>query len=171
MRTSWPAATHESSIERAIGFVHDHALGEQTLEGLVQPDMAGLPHRANEEAAIEQMQDRMLDAANILVDRQVATLSTSLRGMVGDVSTQGSVKRAKYQDESTKVSIVSVSRRAGPPHCGQGDVDGWSAMTVERIARLVVKVTSSGNLTGRSSLGTGTTPQESQWITGIGQPQ
>ena len=25
----------------------------------------------------------------------------------------------KYQDESTKVSIVSVSRRAGPPHDGQ----------------------------------------------------
>ena len=26
----------------------------------------------------------------------------------------------KYQEESTKVSIVSVSRRAGAPHCGQG---------------------------------------------------
>src|SRR5258708_7695139 len=38
---------------------------------------------------------------------------------VGAVLIQGSVKRAKYQDESTKVSIVSVSRRAWPPHCGQ----------------------------------------------------
>src|SRR3546814_12057837 len=28
-------------------------------------------------------------------------------------------KRRKYHDESTKVSSVSVSRRAGLPHCGQ----------------------------------------------------
>ena len=33
------------------------------------------------------------------------------------------------------------------------------------------KVTSSGSLTGRSFFGTGTTPQSSQWMTGIGQPQ
>src|SRR5215217_9760125 len=31
----------------------------------------------------------------------------------------GEMYRRKYQDESTKVSIVSVSRSAGPPHCGQ----------------------------------------------------
>ena len=30
----------------------------------------------------------------------------------------GSAKRRKYHDESTNVSIVSVSRRAGPPHFG-----------------------------------------------------
>jgi hypothetical protein len=33
------------------------------------------------------------------------------------------VKRAKYHEESTKVSIVSVSRRAGPPQAGQVVVD------------------------------------------------
>ena len=38
---------------------------------------------------------------------------------VGAVVIHGSVKRSKYHDESTKVSIVSVSRRAGPSHCGQ----------------------------------------------------
>ena len=32
---------------------------------------------------------------------------------------QGSVKRRKYHDESTNVSMVSVSRRAGPPQIGQ----------------------------------------------------
>jgi len=41
-------------------------------------------------------------------------------GTVGSSVTQGSVKRAKYQDESTKVSMVSVSRRPGPPQTGQG---------------------------------------------------
>jgi hypothetical protein len=35
------------------------------------------------------------------------------------VSRSGQAKRAKYQDDSKKVSKVSVSRRAGPPHCGQ----------------------------------------------------
>src|SRR5918997_1031865 len=32
----------------------------------------------------------------------------------------GSAKRRKYHDESTKVSIVSVSRVAGPPLVGHG---------------------------------------------------
>ncbi len=44
--------------------------------------------------------------------------STTAR-VVGAVSFQGSVKRAKYHDESTKVSMVSVSRWALPPHFGQ----------------------------------------------------
>ncbi len=77
-------------------------------------------------------------------------------GVVGDVSFHGSVKRMKYQDESTKVSMVSVSRRAGPPHCGHVDVlrtDGG------RAGCRAVGVTSSGSITGSSSSGTGTTPQ------------
>ena len=44
--------------------------------------------------------------------------STTLRS-VGAVVSHGSVKRAKYHDKSTNVSIVSVSRRAGLPHFGQ----------------------------------------------------
>ena len=88
---------------------------------------------------------------------------------MGASASQGAVKRAKYQDESTKVSMVSVSRRAAAPHRGQGTsrqawsrsrgLPGWS------------KETSSGSVTGRSSTGTGTGPQASQWMIGIGQPQ
>src|SRR5450830_109628 len=37
-------------------------------------------------------------------------------------SRRGDRYRKKYQDESTKVSIVSVSRCAAPPHCGQSIV-------------------------------------------------
>src|SRR4051794_34333345 len=90
-------------------------------------------------------------------------------GVVGSDAFHGSVKRAKYQDESTKVSIVSVSRRAAPPHCGQAT---WRQVGC-RSSGLpgLSNVTSSGSLTGRSAFGTGTTPQASQWITGIGQPQ
>src|ERR1700748_1757304 len=44
--------------------------------------------------------------------------STTAR-VVGAFSFHGSVKRAKYHDESTNVSIVSVSRPASLPHGGQ----------------------------------------------------
>ena len=57
------------AVRPAIGLVHDHALGEQAGERLFESDMAGRLHRAGEEAAVEQMQDRVLDAADILVDR------------------------------------------------------------------------------------------------------
>src|SRR5579885_513555 len=90
-------------------------------------------------------------------------------GVVGDFSFHGSVKRMKYQDESTKVSMVSVSRRALPPHFGQATCFqvGWRSSGLPGLS----KVTSSGSVTGRSFSGTGTTPQLSQWMIGIGQPQ
>ncbi len=94
-------------------------------------------------------------------------LATS--GVVGAASFQGSVKRAKYQDESTNVSIVSVSRRAAPPHRGQATLlqVGCRSSMLPGAS----KSTSSGRVTGRSATGTGTTPQAWQWMTGMGQPQ
>src|SRR5664279_4081324 len=93
---------------------------------------------------------------------------THLRS-VGAVAIQGSVKRAKYQDESTKVSMVSVSRRAAPAHCGHLTFFqvGWRSSGFPGLS----KVTSSGSVTGRSDAGTPTTPHLSQWIIGMGQPQ
>ena len=61
---------HPVAALGAIGFVHHHALREQAGERLVHADVAGLVHGAGEEARIEQMQDRVLDAADILIDRQ-----------------------------------------------------------------------------------------------------
>src|SRR6185312_16386959 len=90
-------------------------------------------------------------------------------GVVGALSFHGSVKRTKYQDESTKVSMVSVSRRAGPEHFGHLTFFqvGWRSSGLPGLS----KVTSSGSVTGKSFSGTGTTPHVSQWMTGIGQPQ
>ncbi len=68
----------------------------------------------------------MLDAADVLVDGQPVVG----RGGVGRRLRMGAVKRAKYHDESTNVSIVSVSRVASPPHCGQATcfhVGWWSS--------------------------------------------
>src|ERR1700733_4306838 len=85
------------------------------------------------------------------------------------VSARGEQKRAKYQEDSKKVSKVSVSRRAAPPQLGQltyfqvgcrsSGLPGWS------------KLTSSGSLTGGSCSGTGTSAQDGQRMIGIGQPQ
>jgi hypothetical protein len=57
------------------------------------------------------VQDGVLDAADVLVDRHPVV------GALVDhrLSWSGQAKRAKYHDESTKVSIVSVSRFAGLP--------------------------------------------------------
>ena len=75
----------------------------------------------------------------------------------------------KYQAESTKVSMVSVSRVALPPHAGQVTCFqvGWRSSGLPGLS----KVTSSGSVTGKSFSGTGTTPHLSQWMIGIGQPQ
>ena len=74
-----------------------------------------------------------------------------------------------YQDDSTKVSKVSVSRRAGLPQRGQS-VRTNSSHSASGLAP-PVGVRSSGSTTGSSSSGTGTAPQSSQWTTGIGAPQ
>ena len=85
------------------------------------------------------------------------------------VAACGAVKRAKYHDESTKVSMVSVSRRAGPPHAGHATCAhvGCRSSGLPGLSN----VASSGSRTGRFSRRSGTMPQAAQWITGIGQPQ
>ena len=137
-----------AAVAAAIGLVHDHALGEQAGERLVDAEMAGRLHRAGEEARIEEVQDGVLDAADILVDRQPAVGGAPVgRGR----RRAGAVKRAKYQDESTKVSMVSVSRVAAPPHFGQATCFqvGWWSSGLPGLS----KVTSSGRTTGRSFFG------------------
>ncbi len=68
------------------------------------------------------------------------------------------------------MSIVSVSRRAGPPHEGQATFTNpsWRASGDSPPG---AKSTSSGSSTGRSASGTPTSPQLGQWMIGIGAPQ
>ena len=47
-----------------------HPLGEQAGEGLAHRHQAGVRQGAADEAGVEQVQDRVLDPADILVDRQ-----------------------------------------------------------------------------------------------------
>ncbi len=64
------ARIQPAAVGAAIALMRHHALREQAGERLVQADLARRVHRAREEARIEQVQDRMLDAADILIDRQ-----------------------------------------------------------------------------------------------------
>jgi hypothetical protein len=81
----------------------------------------------------------------------------------------GSVKRAKYQEESAKVSSVSVSRCAGPPQAGTGR--GLPVQIgIQRIAphREIDFLRQQHR---QLASGTGTTPQAAQCTMGMGQPQ
>src|SRR5438034_2279865 len=73
----------------------------------------------------------------------------------------GEQYRRKYQDESTNVSIVSVSRRAAPLHLGHF-TSTKSFTCANGEAPLPEKGTSLGSMTGRSASGTGTVPHASQ---------
>src|SRR6478609_9335764 len=90
--------------------------------------------------------------------------SLILAGSNGPSVYCGETKRRKYQDESTKVSMVSVSRLAGPWQLGHstltqasaaasGDVPFGDRSSPRRF---------SGRVTGSCSSGTGTSPQAGQ---------
>lgn len=79
----------------------------------------------------------------------------------------------KYQEESTKVSIVSDSLFAGPLHCGHVQflkIYDWRGFN-ELFSLLSEEPFHSGSSTGKSDSGTGTVPHLSQYMIGIGVPQ
>ena len=84
----------------------------------------------------------------------------------------GEQYRNMYQDESTNVSMVSVSRLAGPPH---GDSRTFTHSSAAASGDTPLGTRSwprrSGRTTGSSSSGTGTSPQDGQCMIGIGVPQ
>ena len=78
--------------------------------------------------------------------------------------------RYMYHDESTKVSIVSVSRRAGFPQRGHVVFTNEGTCARGEPPR-PVNSTSRGSTIGSSSYGTGTWPHDSQYTIGMGVPQ
>jgi hypothetical protein len=84
-----------------------------------------------------------------------------LAGSNGALVLVASQNRRKYHDESTNVSIVSVSRVAGPPHFGQVALrkPSWRRSGDSPDGR---NSTSSGSRTGRSSSGTVWAPCSAQ---------
>ena len=70
------------------------------------------------------------------------------------------------------MSIVSLSRFAGPPQVGHSTfTQSVAAASGETPLGFRSAPRSSGSSTGSWSSGTSTSPHFSQWITGIGTPQ
>jgi hypothetical protein len=55
--------------EAVIGLGYHHALGEQAGERLIALDQTQIAHELMKKAGIEEMHDRMLDAADVLIHR------------------------------------------------------------------------------------------------------
>ena len=53
-----------------IDVIEHHALRQQIRERLGEAYQAQIAHHLDPEARVQQVQDRVLDAANVLVDRQ-----------------------------------------------------------------------------------------------------
>ena len=87
---------------------------------------------------------------------------------VGLSSRISSVKRANHQVNRRRCPWCRS--RAARPLRISGTATGATLHAVERFPGMS-KETSSGKVTGRSAIGTGTMPQASQWMTGIGQPE
>ena len=91
-------------------------------------------------------------------------------GSKGRWASRGLTYRYWYQDESMNVSIVSVSRSASPPHCGQRVRRNLSC-SFSGDSPVGRNSASSGRRTGRSDSGTGTVPHRGQKMMGMGVPQ
>ena len=143
----------------------DHALGEEPREGLLDTDQVHVRERLHEAARVHQVQDRVLDAADVLVDRHphVHGLAVPRRLVI--------VRVAVAQEVPGRVDerVHRVGLAAGrPPHFGQVVFTQSVAARAATALRLVV--VDVGQLHSGWSSGTGTRPSVSQSI-GIGQPQ
>ena len=112
------------------------------------------------------MQDRMLDAADILIDRQpIIDRGRDRPALAQGIGEAGEIPGGIHECVE-RVGFpprrAAASRTIDFGKCRMGDRSGLPWTLNSR---------SSGNLTGNSLSGTGTTPHWPQWIIGIGQPQ
>jgi len=89
---------------------------KEARKWLVDVCESKLLQSAGEEPRVEQMQNRVLDTADVLIGREAICEPRHGRPARAAAVLQN---RAKYHDESTNVSSVSVSRRASDPQRGQ----------------------------------------------------
>ena len=122
-----------AAVGLPVGLVHHHALGEHAGERLVHTDVAGGLHGAGEEARVEQMQDRVLDAADILIDRHHAVDDRG-RGRRVLVPWIGEARKVPGRVDE-RVHGVGVAQRLAAALRAGDMLPG--RMMVERVARLV----------------------------------
>ena len=128
----------------------DHALGEQSLERLLRPLWATAPRRPERGCRSGRTAGARWRARCRRCTGRPASSARRRCRRPGRRSSHGSQKRRKYQDESTNVSMVSVSRSARWPQ--RGHVVHRNAASLRNGDSPVGRnSTSSGSSTGSSS--------------------
>ena len=105
---------------RHLGAVlHDHALGEQVLERLVELEVAEVAQDLRVEAGVEEVQDGVLDAARVLVDGHPVVdglrVGQAARGAAAS-RTGGSTRRSPRRCPSCR-SRAGPAPRSGDTSC------------------------------------------------------
>ena len=136
------------------------------LNGSAMPILPKVLQRARPEARVEQVQDRMLDPADILGDGKPLLRFRAIERLV---ASGWLAKRMKYQlevDEGVeRVRLARLRRRnSDRSTCFQL---AWRSSGLPGTSKSM----SSGSTTGSCSRGTGTAPHSPQWMIGIGVPQ
>ena len=148
-----------------------HALVDQARERLGELDEAHVEQHLGDEARVQQVQDRVLDAADVGVDRAPTCWPRAVEN--ASSASLGARKRRKYHELSTNVSIVSGSRSAGSPVSGS-TVCIHSVAPPERrraLRREVEPLARRGASAAAGRREPGTMRPSSVWIIGIGVPQ
>jgi hypothetical protein len=144
--------------------VQHHALRHQARERLVEPHHAHVAHDLGPEARVEQVQDRVLDAADVLVHRHpVVVAPVDHRRRVGAGVAHVVPRRVDEGVQRVGLALARACRTRAGTFTKSGRFA--SGLPVPSGTQ------SSGSTTGRSSSGTGTAPHAPQWMIGIGVPQ
>ena len=81
------SASSHAAVLGLVGFVGHHALGEERGKRLPRVrrkrQMPRVAHRPHEKPRVEQVQNRVLDAADILIDRQPVMRRVEVDGRLG----------------------------------------------------------------------------------------
>ena len=115
----------------AIGLVAHHALGQQAGEGLVEGDVAALSQRPGEESGVQQMQNRVLDTADVLVHGQPVVDGGAGERRLGVGRAEAGEIPRRIDEGIAGVGLAKRRRRAGRT----GDVLP-ARVVLQRIARL-----------------------------------
>ncbi len=102
-----------------VGLVEHHALREQVGEGLIEGDQAQVAHDLGPEARIEQMENGMLNAPDVLVHRHPVGHAFIDHGLAGIRAAVAHVVPTRV-DEG--VHGVGLAPRLGPA-CGAGHLE------------------------------------------------
>eukprot|EP00047_Mylnosiga_fluctuans_P020984 m.98905 g.98905 ORF g.98905 m.98905 type:complete len:384 (+) comp8706_c0_seq1:1161-2312(+) len=167
-----------------------HSLSQELCEGLLDGVDANVPQKIANEACVEQMQDCMLDAANVEVDRHPFCVFRAAEcALIGRIQiaqvvprrVHKRVHRVRLAPRRTAALGTGARRpflghflRSGQ-HVGTRRPSGpnqklqFASMEADPIEKQ--GSLPSGRMTGSSASGTGTAPHAPQCTMGMGVPQ